>query len=210
MRILFFDTETNGLPKNRYAAISNLENWPRIIQIAWQVWDLSEKDFTRHTQMCYLVKPGEDIKWDEGSAKIHGISQQTATEKGVPGNDVFKEFAETARSCDLVVAHNIGFDKPIVIAECFRTYKHTDVSWWPRNEYCTCDNTTALCKLPSKFPKPTDPYKKPRLSELHTYLFGNPGDYDAHSADGDVQSLVNCFQELLRLRVLPVADWDGR
>jgi len=36
---LIFDTETTGLPKNWKAPISDTENWPRCVQLAWQVHD---------------------------------------------------------------------------------------------------------------------------------------------------------------------------
>ncbi|MCX6741278.1 MAG: hypothetical protein NTY61_02675, partial [Candidatus Parcubacteria bacterium] len=35
---LFFDTETTGLPKNWKAPIEDLDNWPRIVQIAWAIY----------------------------------------------------------------------------------------------------------------------------------------------------------------------------
>ena len=34
---LIFDTETTGLPRNWNAPISDTDNWPRCIQIAWQL-----------------------------------------------------------------------------------------------------------------------------------------------------------------------------
>jgi hypothetical protein len=43
MRILFFDTETSGLPKNWNAPVEQIENWPRLVQIAWQIYDLQGK-----------------------------------------------------------------------------------------------------------------------------------------------------------------------
>ena len=30
---LFFDTETAGLPRNKKTPISNLKNWPRLVQM---------------------------------------------------------------------------------------------------------------------------------------------------------------------------------
>ena len=36
---LIFDTETTGLPKNFRAPITDIDNWPRCIQIAWQLHD---------------------------------------------------------------------------------------------------------------------------------------------------------------------------
>ena len=34
---LIFDTETTGLPKDFSAPISDTQNWPRCIQLAWQL-----------------------------------------------------------------------------------------------------------------------------------------------------------------------------
>ena len=38
---LIFDTETTGLPKKWSAPLTDFENWPRAIQVAWQVHDLN-------------------------------------------------------------------------------------------------------------------------------------------------------------------------
>jgi hypothetical protein len=32
---LFFDTETTGIPRNYKAAVSDLANWPRVVQLAF-------------------------------------------------------------------------------------------------------------------------------------------------------------------------------
>lgn len=36
--ILFFDTETIGLPKIWNAPISDIDNWPRLIELAYLVY----------------------------------------------------------------------------------------------------------------------------------------------------------------------------
>jgi len=36
---LIFDTETTGLPKSDNAPIEQLDNWPHVVQIAWQLHD---------------------------------------------------------------------------------------------------------------------------------------------------------------------------
>ena len=64
---------------------------------------------------------------------------------------------------------------------------------------------TPLCKLSykdSKYPQRPGSYKQPRLAELHTYLFGNEGKYEAHRASSDVDCLVACSQELIRRNIL--------
>ena len=66
---LIFDTETTGLPKRWDAPISDLDNWPRCIQIAWQLHD-NLGNCIEHQD--YLVQPeGFNIPYD--AEKIHGI-----------------------------------------------------------------------------------------------------------------------------------------
>jgi len=52
MKILFFDTETTGLPKNWKAPVEQLDNWPRLVQIAWQVYSST----TRNLCVLKLIK----------------------------------------------------------------------------------------------------------------------------------------------------------
>lgn len=36
---LFFDTETTGLPKNWKAPVTDLNNWPRLVQLVYLYYD---------------------------------------------------------------------------------------------------------------------------------------------------------------------------
>ena len=51
---LFFDIETTGLPKVRDASITNLSNWPRIVQLAWLRYD---KNQNLTSEANYIIKP---------------------------------------------------------------------------------------------------------------------------------------------------------
>ena len=83
---LIFDTETTGLPKNWNAPISNVDNWPRCVQLAWQLHDemghlIEYQDF--------LIQPeGFNIPYD--AEQIHGISTGLAQEKGRPLKEVLE------------------------------------------------------------------------------------------------------------------------
>jgi len=37
--MLFFDTETTGLPRDWNAPITQTNNWPRMVQLAWLQYD---------------------------------------------------------------------------------------------------------------------------------------------------------------------------
>ena len=107
---LIFDTETTGLPQNFNAPITDSENWPRMVQISWQVHDelgklIDDKNF--------IIKPeGYEIPYD--SQKIHGISTQIANERGKDLHEVLNIFKETLSKIKFVVGHNIGCDLNII------------------------------------------------------------------------------------------------
>ena len=76
---LIFDTETTGLPKKWSAPLTDFDNWPRAIQVAWQVHD---KNGICISNQSFIIHPkGFSIPYD--SEKIHGISTQLAKKIGV-------------------------------------------------------------------------------------------------------------------------------
>ena len=86
--ILFFDTETTGLPKNWKAAVSDLNNWPRMVQLAWIVY---ENDGIKLKEGSYIIKPiGFSIPSD--ATKLHGITNEMALSKGVDLKTVLNNF----------------------------------------------------------------------------------------------------------------------
>jgi len=208
MYILFFDTETNGLPMGRNS--SNPADWPDIIQIAWQLWDykvMSSPSLVERVN--HIVKPRPDIVWSTEAAAVHGISYERANRTGLDCNIVLSQFRETARRAFVIVAHNLQFDEAIVKNACLRAgMDHS--TWWPRNSYCTLKTSTLLCKIPGRYVKrpSVEPFKFPRLAELYVKLYGNESNLRFHDAGEDVECLVQCFQELMRLRRVPTYEWS--
>ena len=198
MRILFFDTETNGLPSIRNAHPNAIDVWPSVVQIAWQVVEWT-KDKDREVRIlessCFIVQPDDAMRWSEDSARIHGITKEMALKDGTPRSVVFPLIHALLGSCDCIIAHNLAFDKPVLTCELIRQgFSPT----FPPLEYCTMEKTKALCKLPTPFSRPSDPYKFPKLAELYAYLFGSADGILFHSAEVDVECLVRCFQELVK------------
>ena len=207
MRILFFDTETNGLPRDRKSLTQDTRAWPHVVQIAWQLWEYSADAATLVNKTTHIIKPDESLAWDQGSAAIHGISRERALAEGAPGISVLDEFKAIASTVNVLVAHNIAFDKPVLRASYYRINPSEDFDWWPGVEYCTMEGSKMLCKLPTRYAKPGDPYKYPKLSELVSYLHGSSDGYAFHSADADVECLRVCFDELVRRKVVPFDLW---
>lgn len=186
---IIFDTETTGLPKRWDAPITDTDNWPRCIQIAWQIHDdmgklLEHQDF--------LIKPdGFNIPYD--SEKIHGISTELAQEQGIPILEVLTLFNEALAKAKFVVGQNIGFDLNIMGSEFYRYGISTDLNQRPILDTCT-EVTANLLKLPGGR---GGRFKLPTLTELHAYLFGVPF-AEAHNATADVEATTRCFFELVR------------
>jgi DNA polymerase III epsilon subunit-like protein len=157
----------------------------------------------------FILTPAEGIVWDAQSEAIHGISFARAQQEGASLRTVLERFQQHLEGCSALVAHNLAFDKPVLVAEFLRLSMKMDV---PPTLYCTMDSTKALCKIKPKtnFPKASDPYKWPSLLELHVFLFGKSEGIKFHTADGDVQCLVTCFAELVRRRLVPLEEWRLR
>jgi DNA polymerase-3 subunit alpha len=186
---LVFDTETTGLPRNYNAPISDTDNWPRCIQIAWQLHDDSGK-LLEHQN--YLVKPdGFNIPYD--AEKIHGICTELAEEQGADLEAVLSEFNIALSKAKFAVGQNIGFDVNIMGAEFFRKGMENPLITMPILDTCT-ETTASLLQLPGGR---GGKFKLPTLTELHAYLFGTPFN-EAHNATADVEATARCFLQLLK------------
>ncbi|WP_405292588.1 DNA polymerase III subunit alpha [Algibacter sp. Ld11] len=196
---LIFDTETTGLPKRWDAPITDTDNWPRCIQIAWQLHD-DMGNCIEHQD--YLVKPeGFNIPYD--AEKIHGISTELAQEQGVPLAEVLEKFNEALGKTKFVVGQNVKFDLNIMGAEFVRGDVENPLQELPVLDTCT-EHTAKLCEIPGgRYGK----FKLPTLSELHEHLF-NVGFSEAHNATADVEATTRCFFELLRLGEYTKAQLD--
>ncbi|WOD44663.1 DNA polymerase III subunit alpha [Hwangdonia lutea] len=187
---LIFDTETTGLPKRWDAPITDTDNWPRCIQIAWQLHDAMGNCIDHQD---YLVQPdGFNIPYD--AEKIHGISTELAHEQGVPLAEVLEKFNEALCKTKFVVGQNVKFDLNIMGAEFVRGDVANQLQELPVLDTCT-EHTASLCQIPGgRYGK----FKLPTLTELHEFLFNTPF-AEAHNATADVEATTRCFLELIRL-----------
>ena len=189
---LIFDTETTGLPKRWDAPITDTDNWPRCIQIAWQLHDSMGK-LIEHQD--YLIKPeGFNIPYD--AERIHGISTELAQAEGVGLQEVLEKFNATLAKTKFIVGQNLGFDINIMGCEFHRLGIATSMGAMPVLDTCT-EVTASLLKLPGGR---GGRFKLPTLTELHEYLFQVPFS-EAHNATADVEATTRCFLELIRLEI---------
>ncbi len=188
---LFFDTETSGLPKRWDAPVSDLRNWPRLVQIAWITCDSAQHSPEPEVQ---LIRP-EGFTISSGAFQQHGISTQFAIDNGVPLKPVLDSFFNAVQSADVLVGHNFAFDANIVGAEFIRAGMINLIP--TKASQCTMKGTTDFCKLPGSYG-----YKWPTLIELHQKLFKTKFE-DSHDAAADCLACMTCFFRLKELRVMP-------
>ena len=186
---LIFDTETTGLPNDFKAPITDTDNWPRVIQLAWQLHDNTGK-LIEHKD--FLIKP-DGFNIPIASEDIHGISTELALEQGESISNVIKSFSETLSKAQFIVGQNV-LDINVLGSEFIRLKKDSPLISYPVLDTCT-EKTAQLCKIPGGR---GGKFKKPTLSELHHHLFGKKFN-EAHNATADVEATTRCFLELIRL-----------
>ncbi len=193
---LIFDTETTGLPHNKTAPVEDLDNWPRLVQIAWQLHNAKGKLLSSGN---HVVKPdGFTIPFN--AEKIHGISTDRALEVGEDLSSVLDKFSEDVRKAEVLIGHNIEFDNKIIGAEYLRTGKENLLQ--DARNIDTAIETVEFCQLEGGL---GGRLKQPKLIELYTKLFGE-GFGDAHDAAYDVDATAKAFFECLKRSIIPTID----
>ena len=188
MRILFFDTETTGLPKNWNAPVSDLNNWPRLVQLAWQVYNedqelLEESDF--------IIKPN-GFTIPQNASEVHKITTEKANEQGVDLIKVLQLFFKSSQEAKLLIAHNYDYDYSIMASEFLRNGFNNILE--NKDFICTMKSTVDFCKIPGPYG-----YKWPKLEELYYLLFNE--NFNAHNALDDIRATSRCFWELKKYNI---------
>ena len=193
--ILFFDTETTGVPKLYKAPITNSSNWPRLVQLAWI---MADKNGNVLKKKSVIIKPsGFTIPSD--AAAVHGITTERAQREGQPLDTVMEEFMNDMQLAASVVGHNIDFDMHIIGAELYRLDMDYDLLM---DKPCTCTmkSSTDFCAIPNPNTY-FGGYKWPSLQELYRKLFDRSFE-DAHDALADITATKDCYFELKRRGVI--------
>jgi len=215
MRILIFDTETNDQARDfKLEPKADLTNFPFILQLGAKLIDvdINENDWiekrpnsiktTTLIEFNSLVVPERDnrnIALSEEAFAIHGITLEDCFENGNNITEVLAMLQGMMSFADVIICHNVAFDKPVVISEALRLGLELRIS---KNTkiWCSMLNTVETAKIPSVGKaRYYGPYKWPKLEELYKYLFGKDMNdfHTAHDAMGDVNATIDCIIELL-------------
>lgn len=180
-RILILDTETTGLsPRNVPHTLTMAWKHCRIVQIAWNIYN---EQGTLISSNCFILRP-EGYEIPEASSRIHGITHQEAMTTGHPIQEVLKHFHQDLMTVDVIVAHNMGFDKPVILSELYR-YKMKEAV------ECMEKLPTECTMLMGTLPK----QKWPKLVELYQRCFNEVPNV-SHRADADVEQCAKIYFHL--------------
>lgn len=171
-RILVFDTETTGLTLHPEAPLAKQ---PKIIEFGAVVLEagIAVEEFK------LLLNPEEPLT--EEITSITGLKDED-----LRGAQPFREHVEWFRllfgSCAGVMAHNLPFDKAMIMNDLRRAGVPLKEFPWPERELCT----VGLYK---------DAWgRNPKLLELYEDILGKPL-AQTHRALDDVKALVEIIQE---------------
>ena len=196
MKILVFDTETSGLPEEK-ASIYEKNKWPYIVQLSYILYDLSNNDFIIKDN---YIKLNPTVEISPKSLEVHGLNHEYLNANGIHIIPALKEFNEFLDKCDIVIGHNISFDKRMIFVECLRHNIHQNFTKYENNikitkpEYCTMKNTKEFCNIISLSKTNKTFIKQPKLIELYSILFPDePIPKELHNSFVDILCTLRCY-----------------
>ena len=193
MKVLIFDVETTGLPE-RGASLMNLEKYPYIVQFSWMIYDASQNRIDNVND--HIVKIPEHITIPIEASNVHGITNDKMRTEGKDINLILDIFTKDMLDSQVIVAHNLSFDKTIVQAEYLRNKR---INWLGRHrkmEYCTMKRSVNICNIYKKNIYTGEKTKKyPKLMELHHYWFKTVPN-NLHNSLIDIFVCFRCYHQM--------------
>ena len=183
MRILVFDTETSGLDPQ----------WKVILQLSYQIVD-PDSWATIKTVNHYFSWPENKARVTLEAINVNGLTEEVLAAKQLSNRKAaLEEFVADKDSCDLLVAHNLEFDKKFIIASCREEGVKFVSSGWSQS-YDTMKRTTSYCQIPKDW---GNGYKWPKLTELADCLGVDYSNISLHDSSGDVELTKLCFEQII-------------
>ena len=194
MKIIVFDTETTGLPEKNTSLLST-EKWPYIVQLSYLLYDTEQAIVLDCVDR--IIKLPSNIKIPKESTDIHKITNEICIEKGVDIKQELVDFNVTMLKADIIIAHNISFDKNMIMVECLRHKIIQNFTQYNtrKPEFCTMKNSVNICKIIRYTSDGKSYYKYPKLMELHKHLFGDIPE-GLHNSMIDVLVCLRCYGKM--------------
>jgi DNA polymerase III epsilon subunit-like protein len=206
--IIVFDVETNGLiPKKNSMSISQNINNPYILQLSFIVYDVA--NMIENRVFNSYVNVDDSVMISPKITELTGITREKCKSLGNPIEDVLIEFYKEYERCDVIVAHNISFDREMINIEILRNHSKMTELGYVRPEiifnntynhihnkylFCTMLHGKSTCNIIVETSKRSY-IKFPKLSELYFKLFGEVPE-GLHDALVDTRVCLKCYLDL--------------
>ncbi len=202
-KFLVVDTETTGLPIVYDAPFTDVNNWPRIIELSWELcWENGETI----EKACDLIQP-DGWRFPTGDFwKEHGFNEAESMLNGVDIIIALTNLTVAMCCSDVMVCHNLSYDKPIIECEMYRYSIYPKavrrqlvennivleaglrLEGVPLLKECTKLLSTPILKLPGF----KGNYSWPKLEVAYEFMFGEKMS-GAHHASSDVEATKKVY-----------------
>lgn len=193
MNILFFDTETTG--KFDFKLPFDHPSQPHLVELACLLCeDIDGEMIIERSSLDLIIKP-DGWTIPEEVAQIHGITDDIANRCGIAVKSAAFLFNNLCYQADLLVAHNIDFDRSVMASMFARLQIGHRLN--KINRYCTMRSATPVVKLPrGSGGTNTHSYKWPTLTECMEFFFEEDFSAQAHNAWEDARACARVYWEL--------------
>ncbi len=183
--ILFFDTETTGLPVCKEP--SGSDNQPHLVQLAAILCNADTREIIN--TMDVIIKP-DGWKIPQVTIDVHGITNVMALENGISEKFALEQFLKLRGDADRV-AYNKTFDQRIIRIATKRYSTDEVIEKWAIKDdfHCAMMLAKPIVKCPAKT---KGKFKYPKLQEAYKHFFGKEFD-DAHSAMADTEACMKVY-----------------
>lgn len=176
--LLFFDTETTGIPLWRER--SDSVDQPHLVSLAAILVDVDTRRI-EHT-LDVIIEP-TDWEIPQVTIDVHGITMDHANNFGIPESEAVHSLMIMSRKCEKRVAHNTSFDNRIIRIALKRWAGVLECGAWKAGAYeCTGQLSRPFVGL----------NKMPKLAEAYQHFFGREHD-NPHTALGDATACMEIY-----------------
>ena len=210
--VLVFDVETSGLLPKKDKTNPNhipVEAYPHILQLSYAKYDISTNQLVETYDTYIKVK--KEVEISDTITALTGITRRHCN-KGSSIMDAISQFYQAYITSDVIVAHNIDFDKKMILVElernrqefirnspeCMTIFNSTYEELNGVEHYCSMRKGTVITNImvPSKYPGKPPSLKWPRLNELYAKLFDGETVDGLHNAMVDVLVCLRCYMKM--------------
>lgn len=194
MKVIVFDTETNGLiPRDKNIVSENLDLMPYIVQLSYILFDTTSKKIV--IEQDFIIRVPDDVEISKESSNVHGITKEISNRDGISIVDALDNFNISLTKADIIIAHNIAFDTNMIAIESLRNNMDVRRQFTRKINYCTMKRTVELCKITAVNRQNKEYYKYPTLTQLHEHLFAETP-LGTHNSMADVFICLRCYYKV--------------